>query len=65
MHHIINNFLHQFQLIRLDVKRNGTVKEETMEFLDLNIKTVAQQLKMLEELKEPDEEKSNEYIYSE
>jgi len=63
VHHIVNNFLHQFQLIRLEVKRNGTVKEETMEFLDLNIKTVAQQLKMLEELKEPDEEKSYEDVY--
>ena len=59
VNHIVNNFLHQFQLIRLDVKRSGTVKEETMEFLDLNIKTVAQQLKILEELKEPDEEKSD------
>ena len=62
VHHIVNNFLHQFQLIRLDVKRNGTVNEETMEFLDLNIKTVAEQLRMLEELQEPDEEKSHEEV---
>ena len=62
VNHIVNNFLHQFQLIRLEVKRSGTVKEETMEFLDLNIKTVAEQLKILEELKEPDEEKSYEEI---
>lgn len=63
VHHIVNNFLIHFRFIRRDIKENNSVRKETMEILDSSIQEVVQQLKILEELKEPDKEESYEGIY--
>jgi len=63
VHHIVNNFLHHFYFIKRDVKKNNSVRKETLEILDSSIQEVAHQLKILEELKEPDKEKSYEDIF--
>lgn len=63
VHHIVNNFLIHFRFIKRDIKENNSVRKETMEILDSSIQEVVQQLKILEELKEPDKEESYEGIY--
>ena len=62
VHHIVNNFLIHFQFIKRDVKGDGSIRKETLEILDSSIQEVAQQLKILEELKDPDKEESYEEI---
>jgi len=63
VHHIVNNFLNHFQLIKLEVKDQGTVRKETLELLDKSIEETSQQLKILEEIREPDKKESYNEIY--
>ena len=63
VHQIVNNFLIHFHFIKRDVKENGSVSKETLEILDSSIQEVTQQLKILEELKEPGREESYDEIY--
>ena len=63
VYHIVNNFLNHFQLIKLEVEDEGTVKEETLEILDRSIEETRQQLKILEEIREPDKKESYNEIY--
>ena len=63
VHHIVNNFLNHFQLIKLEVEDEGTVKKETLELLDESIEETRQQLKILEEIREPDKKESYNEIY--
>jgi hypothetical protein len=48
-----------------DVKEGGSVKKAAVEVLELSMQEVVQQLKKLEELKEPDKEESYKGIYPE
>jgi hypothetical protein len=48
-----------------DVKEDGSIRKEAVEILDSSIQEVVQQLKILEELKEPDKEESYKGIYPE
>ena len=63
VHHIVNNFLNHFQLLKSDFKKTGQVKDETLEILDLSIQEVTRQLKILEDLKEPDKKDSYKEIF--
>ena len=63
VHHIVNDFLIHFQFIKRDVKENGSIRKEAMEILESSIQEVVEQLKILEELKDPDKEASYEEIY--
>ncbi len=62
MQNIVNNFFVHFQFIKRDVKGDGSIRKETLEILDSSIQEVIQQLKILEELKDPDKEESYEEI---
>lgn len=63
VHHIVNNFLNYFQLLKLDMRKHGAVRDETIERLKCGIKEVAEQLRVLEELEEPEKEESYAKIY--
>jgi hypothetical protein len=65
VHHIVNNLLIHFRFIMRDVKEGGSVKKAAVEVLELSMQEVVQQLKKLEELKEPDKEESYKGIYPE
>ncbi len=65
VHHIVNNFLVHFDFIKRDLKEGRLVRKETLEILDSSMQKVIQQLKILEELKEPDKEESYKGIYPE
>ena len=60
---IVNNFLNHFQLIKIEVEDEGTVKKETLKLLDESIEETSQQLKILEEIREPDKKESYNGIY--
>lgn len=60
---IVNNFFVHFQFIKRDVKGDGSIRKETLEILDSSIEDVVQQLKILEEIKDPDKEESYEDIF--
>ncbi len=63
VHHIVNNFLNYFQLLKLDMRKHGAVRDETIERLNCGIKEVAEQLRILEELEAPEKEESYAEIY--
>jgi hypothetical protein len=65
VHHIVNDFLIHYRFIMRDVKEDGSIRKEAVEILDSSIQEVVQQLKILEELKEPDKEESYKGIYPE
>ena len=63
VYHIVNNFLNHFNLVKVDLQNSGTVKQETLDILDKGIQDVSQQLKILEELHDPDKEESYKDIF--
>lgn len=58
IHHIVNNFVIHYRFIMRDVREDGSVRKESVEVLDASIQEVVQQLKVLEELKDPEQEES-------
>ena len=65
VHHIVNNFLNHFQLIKNDISKTGAVRADTLELLDASIEEVTRQLKILEELEEPEKKDSYRAIFPE
>ena len=65
VHHIVNNFVIHYRFIMRDVREDGSVRKEAVEVLDASIQEVAQQLKVLEELKDPEQEESYKGFYQE
>lgn len=61
--HIVNNFLNHFLIVKLEIKKNGTVKEATLALLDSSIEEAKNQLKILEDIKDPDSSESYNDIY--
>lgn len=65
VHHIVNDFLIHYRFIMRNVKEDGSIRKEAVEILDSSIQEVVQQLKILEELKDPDKEESYKDFYPE
>lgn len=63
VHHIVNNFLNHFILIKHEAEDRGVVGETTLALLDSSIEEVKQQLKVLEGIADPEKEESYREIY--
>ena len=48
-----------------DVREDGSIRKEAVEVLDVSIQEVVQQLKVLEEVKDPEQEESYKSFYQE
>lgn len=63
VNHIVNNVLNYFQLIKLDFESKGEVRPENIELLDKNIQEAAQQIRILNSIKNPTDPDSYKDIY--
>lgn len=63
VNHIVNNVLNYFQLIKIDFERKGEVSQKNIELLDKNIQEAAQQIRILNSIKNPTDPDSYKDIY--
>jgi len=65
VNHIVNNVLNYFQLVKMEIEKNGKLREETLKLLDENIKEADKQMEILNKIKDPEKPESYRGIYPE
>lgn len=63
VNHIVNNVLHNFKILRLDIDNTGEMQEKRLEMLELSIKEAANQMARLNKIKNPSDPSSYLDIY--
>jgi hypothetical protein len=63
MHHILNNFLNQMQLFKIEASENKAFDKEILELYDEVIHEASEQIQRLSEIKVPTEELIKEAVY--
>ncbi|MGD2118311.1 MAG: hypothetical protein PVG66_08130 [Chromatiales bacterium] len=63
VNHIVNNVLNYLQIVRLEIDRDGRVKDETMNLLTQSIKEASKQIRILNEIEKPGDPESYKNIY--
>lgn len=63
VHHIVNNFLNHFHLIKLEVEETGQVNEATLKLLDESIEEAGKQIRILESIKDPADKANYDTLY--
>ena len=63
VHHIVNNFLSHFQLIKLELEETGRIDEATLKLLDESVVEAAKQIRILETIEDPADQANYDPIY--
>ncbi len=63
VHHIVNNFLNHFQLIKMEMEETGKINEATLKLLDESIEEAGKQIRILESIKDPADKANYDPIY--
>lgn len=63
MHHILNNFLNQMQLFKIEASENESFDKEVLKLYDVVIHEASEQIQKLSEIKVPTEELIKEAVY--
>lgn len=63
VNHIVNNVLNYLQLVKVDFDMHGKVNEDTLKLLEFSIQEAAKQMKILNQIQDPDDPSSYSEIY--
>ncbi len=63
VNHVMNNVLNYLQLIRLELDNDGKVTKETMKLLEENLQEADKQMKILNQIQNPQDPDSYKNIY--
>ncbi len=63
VNHIVNNVLNYLQLVRVEIDKDGTLQEETLQLLEASIEDANKQMKILNEIQNPNKLESYKGIF--
>ncbi len=63
VNHIVNNVLNYLQLVRVEIDKDGTLQEETLQLLEASIEDANKQIKILNEIQNPNKLESYKGIF--
>jgi len=63
VNHIVNNVLNYLQLVRVEIDKDGTLQEETLQLLETSIEDANKQMKILNEIQNPNKLESYKGIF--
>ncbi|WP_196138731.1 hypothetical protein [Aliikangiella sp. G2MR2-5] len=63
VNHIVNNSINQLQAVKLDIETEGAVNPETLRLLEQSAEEAGRQMRLLNQIKEPQKKESYEGIF--